>query len=267
MKLISVVIDDEKANRELLSHMVADSCERIQIVASVPSVREGVLAINKHKPHLVFLDVEMPDMNGFSLFEYFDRPDFKVVFVTAHEHYAMNAIKNNAFDYLLKPINVQELIRVQQRLVREWDYVTRSFKLNDEYIKKFDELHRNLSAVQQKEDLKLYLPTLGGFKILDHSSIQYIEAKGSYSNLRLVNGSDILVTKSIGEFESELGDLSFFRCHKSFMVNLDLVEEYNQHDGGQCITKQGSIVPVARRKYSGFLTRIMKKSGLVDTFS
>lgn len=267
MKLKSIVIDDEKANRELLSRVIADSCEHIEVVASVSSVTDGVLAINKFKPALVFLDVEMPEMNGFSLFEYYDRPDFKVVFVTAHEHYALTAIKNNAFDYLLKPIDVHELVRVQQRLVNEWDYDTRSFRLNEEYIKKFDELHRNLSVSTQKEDRRLYLPTLGGFKILDHSSIQYIEAKGSYSNLRLANGTDLLVTKSIGEFESELSESSFYRCHKSFMVNLDLVEEYNQLDGGQCITKQGSVIPVARRKYSGFLSRIMKTSGIVDSVS
>lgn len=267
MKLKSVVIDDEKANRELLSRVIESSCEHIEVVASVASVAEGVLAINKFRPALVFLDVEMPDMNGFSLFDYYDRPEFKVVFVTAHEHYALNAIKNNAFDYLLKPIDVDELVRVQQRLVREWDFDKRSFRLNDEYVKKFDELHRNLSVTPLKEDRRLYLPTLGGFKILDHSSIQYIEAKGSYSNLKLVNGADLLVTKSIGEFESELSEFSFYRCHKSYMVNLDLVEEYNQLDGGQCITKQGSVIPVARRKYSGFLTKIMKTSGLVDFLS
>ncbi|HAC15293.1 MAG TPA: hypothetical protein DCE78_05030 [Bacteroidetes bacterium] len=258
MTLRAIVIDDEKPNRELLKQVIDWVCTSIEVVDCVSSVTEGVLSIQKNKPNIVFLDIEMPETNGFGLFEYFDKPDFKVVFVTAHEHYALQAIKMKAFDYILKPLDKEEIIQIEQRLLSEWSSDEQRFFKTDDYVQKIDDLKKLIKSNNSEPDRKLFVPTVGGFKLINLNSIQYLEAKGSYTRILFVNASELLVTKTIGSFEKELEGTFFYRCHKSYIVNLKLIESYFQQDGGHCKTVYGAIIPVSRRKYSGFMDRVLE---------
>jgi two-component system, LytTR family, response regulator len=263
MTLRAIVVDDEKVNRELLSRMVDQVCVSVRVVATVSSVKEAVTSIDQLKPDLVFLDVEMPDANGFELFNYFESPSFQVVFVTAHEHYALEAIRKNAFDYLVKPIDPKELIKVEQRLLAASKRGESELVLWDSYQQKFDDLKQFIESSKRELDKKLFLPTLGGFRLISIQKVQFIEAKGSYSQIKLMDGSNLLVTKTIGDLESELAGSAFYRCHKSFLVNLHFVDSYHQSDGGHCTTVYGEIIPVARRKYTTFVEQLLAVVGTV----
>ena len=258
MTLRAVVIDDEKPNRELLKRVISWVCTSIEVVDCVSSVKEGVLSIQRNKPNIVFLDIEMPETNGFGLFEYFEKPDFKVVFVTAHEHYALQAIKMKAFDYILKPLDKDEIINIEKRLLSEWSPDDQRFFKTDDYIQKIDDLKKLIKNNTNNTDRKLFVPTLGGFKLVNLNSIQYLEAKGSYTRILFTNDTELLVTKAIGSFEKELEDSFFYRCHKSYIVNLKLIESYDQQDGGHCKTIFGAMIPVSRRKYTGFMDRVLE---------
>lgn len=261
MILRALVVDDEKHNRELLRRLIEKACTSIEVIADVGSVPEAVQIIRNQKPDVVFLDVEMPDMNGFNLFEYFDNQQFHVVFVTAHEHYALGAIKNNALDYLLKPVDINDLVRVEKKVLAQSNVANEGGTGSSKYTQNFDELKEFIRSSKNEDDKKLFVPTLGGFRLIPVRKIQFVEAKGSYSQIKLTDSSEILVTKTIGELESELGGHDFYRCHKSYLVNLHVVESYHQSEGGNCTTIYGQNIPVARRKYQGFVEQLLDVVG------
>jgi two-component system LytT family response regulator len=203
----------------------------------------------------------MPDMNGFNLFEYFDDIKFQVVFVTAHEHYALGAIKKNALDYLLKPVEVNDLVRVERKMIAHFQQNGGTSNGSPEYKQNFEELKEFIKSSKNEDDKKLFVPTIGGFRLIPVRKIQFVEAKGSYSQIKLTDSNEILVTKTIGELETELGGYDFFRCHKSYLVNLHVVESYHQSDGGNCSTIYGHVIPVARRKYQGFVEHLLEVVG------
>jgi two-component system, LytTR family, response regulator len=267
MILRALVVDDEKPNRELLIRMVEKACSSITIIAEASSVPDAVTMIREHKPELVFLDVEMPELSGFNLFDYFEKPEFQVVFVTAHEHYALGAIKKNALDYLLKPVDLVDLVKVEKKILEQRSRIESDALGYKENRQNFDDLKEFIKASRNDDDKKLFVPTLGGFRLIPVRKIQYVEAKGSYSQIKLTDSGEILVTKQIGDLESELEKHDFFRCHKSYLINLHVVESYHQSDGGNCITIYGQIIPVARRKYTGFVERLLDVVGALKHLS
>ena len=261
MILRALIVDDEKHNRDLIRRLIDISCESIEVIADVRSVPEAVQIIRKQSIDIVFLDVEMPDINGFNLFEYFDDIKFQVVFVTAHEHYALGAIKKNALDYLLKPVEVNDLVRVEKKMIAHFQQNGGTTNGSTEYKQNFQELKEFIKSSKNEDDKKLFVPTIGGFRLIPVRKIEFVEAKGSYSQIKLTDSNEILVTKTIGELENELGGHNFFRCHKSYLVNLHAVESYHQSDGGNCSTIYGHVIPVARRKYQGFVERLLEVVG------
>lgn len=267
MILRALVVDDERPNRELLMRMVQKACSSITIIAEASSVPEAVKIIRDKQPDLVFLDVEMPDMSGFNLFDYFEKPEFQVVFVTAHEHYAMGAIKKNALDYLLKPVDFAELVSVEKKLLDQRATVAENSQDQKAVKQNFEELKEFIKSTRNDDDKKLFVPTLGGFRLIPIRKIQYVEAKGSYSQIRLIDSSEILVTKQVGDLENELKDHDFFRCHKSYLINLHVIESYHQSDGGNCTTIYGHVIPVARRKYAGFVEKLLDVVGALKHLS
>ncbi len=267
MKLRALLVDDERHNRELLRRLIEKVCTHIEVMADVGSVQEAVQVIRDQHTDLVFLDVEMPGMNGFNLFEYFDQVMFQVVFVTAHEDYALGAIKKNALDYLLKPVEIADLVRVEKKILAQRHEYHNGFIGNDGYKNNFDELKAFIKLSKNEDDKKLFVPTLGGFRLIPIRKIQFVEAKGSYSHIKLTDSTDILVTKTIGEIESELFGHDFYRCHKSYLINLHVVDGYQQAEGGTCTTINGQLIPVARRKYQGFVESLLEVVGtLKHTF-
>lgn len=236
----SIIVDDEQIGRELLAELLARHCPNVSVLAQADSVARAREAIERHRPDLVFLDIQMPVSNGFQLLE--DRPEaaFEVVFTTAFEQYAVRAIKASALDYLLKPINRDELIAAVERAERKLNAVP-GFGPNLETL--LETLRR-----PNAEPSKLALPTEEGLILVRLADVVRCEAEGSYTWFHLVGGGRRLVSRPLKEFDLLLADMNFMRVHHSHMVNIDHIARYVRGEGGEVVMSDGSTVMVARRK-------------------
>ena len=243
----AVIVDDEPDAVEFIASIISEYCEDIEIVGKGHSAVEGTKVIIDKNPDIVFLDVEMPHGNGFDLLANFPQKTFDVIFCTAFNHYAINAIKFSAVDYILKPININEFLEAvkkvgekRQQGFRESNYAT---------------LFENL---QTKQPRKLAIPTSDGMEYLKTSEIIRIEADRSYSWFYMVNGHKYLVSRNLKEYQELLSDSNFFRSHNSHLINLDHVRKYVRHEGGYIIMSDESNVPLSRGKKDLFLMHMAK---------
>lgn len=246
----SILVDDEQRHHDILGKMLETFCPDVDLTGHAFSINEAVSLIEKEKPDLVFLDIEMPEGNGFTLFDHFEDPPFEVIFTTAHDLYAINAIKYAALDYLLKPINIQEL---KQAVTRANRILT---KQDPSRRGKYQVLRENIK-LQDKKHTKIALRSSEGIDFIEASQLLRVEANHVYSNFYLDNGKMIMVSKPLGDFEPLLESCNFFRVHKSHMVNLDHIKKYVKGKGGYLILKDGSHVDVSVRKKEELLKRLM----------
>lgn len=246
----SILVDDEQRHHDILGKMLTTFCPSVDLLGDAYSVKEAVSLINEVKPHLVFLDIEMPEGNGFTLFDHFEDPPFEVIFTTAHDLYAINAIKYAALDYLLKPINIQEL---KQAVARAQKILTKQAPSRGE---EYQVLKENMQ-LQDKRFTKIALRSSEGIDFVEANRLLRVEANHVYSNFHLDNGKVIMVSKPLGDFEALLESCNFFRVHKSHMVNLSHVDKYIKGKGGYLILKDGSHVDVSVRKKEALLKRLM----------
>ncbi len=239
----SILIDDEQSQRQNLGKLIHNCCPELEIIGEANSMESGKDAIIKYEPDLVFLDVEMPGGSGFDLLQMLSAINFAIIFVTAYEKYALEAIRFSALDFLLKPVQEEELLRAVGRvgLIRQ-----------AEYLKKIDLLHEN----RQKLD-KIALPSPDGLRFIRISEIIRCQADGNYTWFHLKNGEKILVTTTLKEYDELLNSHNFFRIHHSHLVNLDAVSRYKRGEGGFAILEDGSEIEVSRRRKEEFL-KIMK---------
>lgn len=236
MKLRAVIIDDEITSREILRNYLRDYCDQVRILGEASTIKEGMALINKDRPNLVFLDVEMPFGNAFDLLDKIPDRTFETVFVTAYDQYAMEALNQHAAYYLMKPINIDELIKAVA-------YV-------EEIISKEDLLDdRILSATIKKAEGKITLPQLDGFQVLNVSDILYCKADDNYTEIFL-GEKKILVSKTLKYFEESLAQFNFVRIHKSFLVNINEVVKYRKGKGGSVVISNGKelMVSASRKK-------------------
>jgi two-component system LytT family response regulator len=241
--LQAVLIDDESSSLENLQQKLQEFCPSIRIVATTKSPEDAISLIRQHKPDVVFLDIEMPRMSGFKVLEELSDLDFEVIFITAYNHYAIEAIRISAFDYLVKPVAIKELISTVDRLVGEHR------KLSNE---KFEVLRQNLSDTRS-QDLKIAIPSGDGIEFMPIKNIIRIEASSNYSRIVLTSGKTMLVAKLLKEFEEMLLKYGFYRVHNSHLINLSCISKYIRGDGGQIVMQNGDIVDVSRRKKDEFL--------------
>ncbi len=237
----ALIVDDENKNRESLSKLIDQFCYGVKIIGHAENVKSAEEFIIKNNPQIVFLDIEMPGGNGFTLLEKFEKPDFQLIFTTAHADYAIKAIKFAALDYLLKPINVNELKIAVEKAIQNIN------SQSDSIDKRYDVLKDN----QKNEGFdfkKIALPSLDGIEFYDLSEILRCEADRAYCNFYLMNGNRITVSKSLREFEDMLSECNFFRVHKSNMVNLSHIKKYIKGKGGYVVLTDGSHVDVSVRK-------------------
>jgi two-component system, LytTR family, response regulator len=216
----SIIIDDEEMAQTLLKGMLAEYCPKVEVEAVCGDLLSGVEAIKNLKPDLVFLDIEMPGQSGLNLLDYFDEIEitFSIIFITAYNNYAISAFKLSAIDYLLKPIEVEDL--TQAIALFEKNKNRNQFKF----------LKHNMGAATQK---KIGLNTVGSIVYVVLDNILYFEADGSYCKVMLVDGKQITASKVLKHFEYVLSDnLNFFRCHKSYMININHIDEFVRADGG-----------------------------------
>jgi two-component system LytT family response regulator len=246
-----IIIDDEKNARETLAKIIERYFStKIKILFSADSVKEGVFAINKHNPDLVFLDIEMPEENGFKLFDYFDIYNFEVIFTTAYKQYAIDAIKFAALDYLLKPINFIDLRDVLTRLEKK-----QSKTSNNAQIEAF------LSNVNNDPGNfnKIALPTLDGYQLEKVNNIVYCQAEESYCKIFTNRNEVILVARTLKNIEELLPEEVFFRIHKSHLVNMNYIKSYSKTDGYKIKLENGVELDVATRRNDEFLKALTKR--------
>lgn len=212
----TIVVDDEKPSREALVTYLRDFCPQVEIVSECDSVKSAFQSIQKYKPHLVFLDIEMPNGNGFDLLQLFKNPTFKVVFVTAFSDYAIRAFRFSAIDYLLKPVKVDELIEAVEKVEKEL-----AFNFGNQNLQALiSSISLNNSVPQ-----KLVIPNSKGYSIIDLSNIVMCHADGYMTHFYLVGGIKICSTKNLKYYEDIL-DHQLIRVHRSYMVNLTHVKGY-----------------------------------------
>ncbi len=234
MKLNTILVEDEANSREILRNYLAKYCPDINLLGEAASIKEALELIDKHELDLVFLDVEMPFGNAFDLLDQLPNRSFETVFVTAYDHYAKDALNNHAAYYLMKPINIDELIIAV-------DYVK-------EIRQKEDVLEDQvLKSKLNKVDGKITIPQQDGFQVLNIAEILYCKADDNYTEIYIGN-KKILVSKTLKYFEDALSKYSFARIHKSYLVNVNEVVKYRKGKGGSVVVSNGKELLVSASK-------------------
>ncbi|MFY0591542.1 LytR/AlgR family response regulator transcription factor [Roseivirga sp.] len=228
----AIIVDDELNNRENLFGLLSKYCPKIEIIGQASSVVEAKTLINTTSPEVVFLDIEMPGANGFSLLEHFPNQNFQVIFITAYDSYALKAIKFSALDYILKPIDKEELIGAVEKI--------KSLTEND------NRKLKNLGHFLNGETKKIALSLIDEVRLIDIDKIVRIEADNNYSTFVLQHGERIIVSKNLGHFYDLLKDHGFSRVHQSHLINQKFLERYVRKDGGYLVMENQDEVPVSR---------------------
>lgn len=247
----TIIIDDEPSSVNVLLLLLKKNCkEDVQVVGTTNSPHLGKILIEEHKPDLVFLDIEMPGMSGIDLLRFFKEPDFRVVFITAFDAYAVEAFRLSAIDYLLKPVEADDIVRVIEKIRKDIKKNENTFTIQLQSLQKI--LQQNHSSPESKIGIAM----ADKIVFINIHEILYCEAQGAYTNVYLSNSNKIVSSKSLGEFEQQLTSQKFFRIHHSTLINLSHVREFQKFDGGYVIMQNNSKLEVSQRKRKGFLDSI-----------
>jgi two-component system LytT family response regulator len=240
----AIIIDDERKSSESLEWQIGNYCPSLKVVAIANSAEAGIEAIKKYKPDLIFLDIEMPNMNGFELLEQLNPIHFEIIFTTAHNEFAMKAFKVNALDYLLKPVDATELKNAVEKFEQK---MIRNNQLNES--KSALPFHRKRLAITTTESLIFVEP----------DTILYCESNSNYTNFYLAeNKKKMLVAKTLKDIEVILVNYGFFRIHNSHLVNMTHVKEFVRGSGGYVIMTDGSSLTVSRSRRDEFFNLFSK---------
>jgi len=248
--LKAIIVDDEEFARSSLFFLLQQNCQQVEITGIARSVNEAKDILDHHPIDLIFLDIAMPGGNGFELVADAQKHNAAIIFTTAYDQYALKAIKANALDYLLKPIDIDELKTAVDKVSQH----IKLFKSQNENDERINNLASSLSS--RSEIRKLTLPYGQGFKMIDIDDIIYIEADSNYSIVHLNNHEKITVSKVLREFEELLPTDQFVRIHKSSIINLNYLKEYNSKNGLQVFLKNGESINISRRRASDFFEKI-----------
>ncbi len=239
----AIVVDDESGARSYLVNLLENYIKDIEIVGEADGVENGKKLIAEKKPDLLFLDVQMQDGTGFDLLAGIDRSNLQVIFVSAHDYFAITAIKFSAVDYLVKPVEPIELQKAVEKI--------RQQKSLTEVQKKLDLLLSNVNKIE-----KIALPSLNGIEFVKLDDIVRCEAESNYTVFYLINGEKIVVSKTLKDYEDILSRNNFFRIHKSVIINIKYLKKYIKGDGGTVIMEDGSELVVSRRRKDDFLNAL-----------
>lgn len=246
----AIIVEDELHSRQFLKNLVTEYCPELNLVALASDVEEGVAAIKEHKPDIVFLDIEMQTGTGFDLLLQFPAPEFDVIFTTAYDHYAIKAIKFSAIDYLLKPIEIEELQQAVKKITDK--------KATNSSQEALQMLLKNLQA-PQKEDPSITLATSEGLEFIPLQQIIRIEASGPYSYFFLKNNKKIMVSRNLKEYEMMLSDHGFFRAHNSHIINIREVKRMVKTDGGYAVMSDDSKISISPKKKDDFMQQMSQR--------
>ena len=243
----SVIIDDEKNSRDALQKKIIQYCPELSVISLCENGEEGIAAIETLKPDIVFLDVEMPRMNGFTMLQQVKNRDFELIFTTAYDHYAIQAIRFSALDYLVKPIEAEELVHAVKRAVEK-----RQIPAANQRIENL--LHNLLD--EKSIPSRIAIPSLEGLQFMEMNDIIYLEAKSNYTEIYVQQGPRITVSKTLKDFDELLPSSVFIRIHHSYLINKNHVMKYLKGEGGQVVMRNNAMLDVARRKKEEFMKAI-----------
>jgi two-component system LytT family response regulator len=243
-----IIIDDEAKNINLLQNMLQHYCTAVHVQASVTDAKKGLLLIEELQPQLVFLDIELPHINGFDLLKKLEPVSFETIFVTGFSHYAIEAFEYQAVGYITKPIKADKLIAAVNSAIK---------RMEEKHINKnlFSLLEKN---TRQEVPDKIPLSTNNGLVFVKLAEILYCESSGNYTCFYLIGDKKIMVSRQLGEYEKLLPETNFMRIHDKFIINLSFIKEYIKGNGGDVVLENGKELPVATRRKEEFLSHFEK---------
>jgi two-component system LytT family response regulator len=245
--MTAIIVDDEKHCREVLELLLAKHCHDVKLLANCASGAEALTALHHQSPDILFLDIEMPGMNGFELLENTPGNDFEIIFTTAYNEYAIKAIKHSALDYLLKPIDKDELKLAVQR--------AKEHKAN----KPSDRIQDLLVQLNIKKPAKRFAAaTLEGLIMVNADDILYCESDSAYCKLIFTDGKSLLLSRTLKDVEEALQSDHFCRIHHSYLINLNYIQKYIKGEGGEVVMNNGASLPVSRTRKQDFLKLLEK---------
>ena len=242
----SIIIDDEQHCIKALLSDLQLHCSAIEVVEACSSAKEGMMAIKKLNPDLVFLDVEMPWMNGFEMLEVLGELNFSIIFTTAHDEFAAKAFRISAVDYLLKPIDANDLKAAVQKVEKKMD--------EGSSVQHISNLLRNMR--QSSAEQKIALPQREGYEFVDVSSILYCTAEGAYTKIFIEGKKTMLISRTLGDVEELLSPEMFQRIHHSTVVNVSYISQFLRTDGGYVVLKNGERLSVSKAKKEMLMARL-----------
>ena len=243
----AIIIDDETSSRNSLRQKLTNHCTEIEIIGECENGEAGIKMLTNKKPDIVFLDVEMPRMNGFTMLQQLPQKNFEVIFITAYDHYAIKAIKFSALDYLVKPVAIEDLKTAIEKAAQK--------RKQSQGNERLELLLENLMTYN-KELHRIAIPSMEGLQFVETGHIIYLEANSNYTCFYLVNSIKITVAKTLKDFEELLPTSIFMRIHHSYIINRNLVKKYIKGEGGQVVMCNDTVLDVARRKKEEFM-RVM----------
>ncbi len=243
--LKAVIVEDEVISRETLRGYLEKYCEGVEVIGEAGSVKEGKEVIRSLSPDLVFLDVEMPFGTGFDLLEQIEDVTFETIFVTAYSNYAMKALNYSASYYILKPIDIDELVRAVDKVKEE--------RKQKDYSIHTKILVENLQNTNN-EKKKIVLPVMDGFEVVEVKDVIRCQANDNFTDFFLVDGSKKLICRTLKFYDEILSELGFLRVHRSHLINMDYVKGYKKGKGGQVLMTDGAMVDVSPNRKDDFLS-------------
>ncbi len=245
----TVIIEDEQKSREMLAGIIQKNCPQLNIVGLAKNVTEGVEVIKKENPELVFLDISMPDGSGFDLLEKVQGHKFELIFATASDQHAIRAIKYSACDYLLKPIDIEELKNAVEKVSQKKNASPNMENLNFliQQLKKSDDSFQ-----------KITLPTGNAYEIVNIKDIIRCEADGSYTTFFLTDKRKLMISAGLKHYEELLPESEFIRVHHHHLINMNHVVRFLKEDGGYAVMSDGTKIEISRRKKDAFMDKLNK---------
>lgn len=244
-----ILIDDETNSLEMMEWLLKTYCPDVQVDAMCDSAQLGIESIRRYKPDVVFLDIEMPHMNGFDMLEQFDTLDFDVVFCTAYDQFAIKAFKYSALNYLLKPVDPDDLQETVRRIEAKKSVPTRA---------QIELLMQGLQQVQKSGVSRIALTTGDGLLFVSTNDILYCQAESNYTSVVLADGKKIVVSKVLKDIEEALAGPDFYRVHNSFLVNINRIQKFVRGDGGYVVMEDGADISISRSRRQEFMDRFSK---------
>lgn len=248
MRIKAVIVDDEQNNVDNLRRLLQKHCAEVEVIGEALNAEAAKEAIQKLQPELLFLDIQMPDKNGFDLLRSLTQPAFEVIFVTAYDQYGIQAVKFSAVDYLLKPINAEELVAAVQKAVQR----TKERRQNGHLENLLHLLRQN----GQRQEHRIALPTAKETRFVKTDGIVRCQSSNNYTTFYFADGEKLLVAKPIYEYDELLKDYGFIRCHQSHLVNRSYVKSWVKEDGGYLLLNDGTQLPVSRQRKEDVLKKI-----------